>query len=156
MCSICKCSTRRKTLFEVFSSLTFEIYSRNAYKGICSILKCSTCRKMLFGSVFLINFWNLLWKCKLRHMQHLQMFNMSKNAFWQCFHHQLSKYTVEKQIIAYAIVTNVKYAGKRYLAVFSMSNLEIYSWTQMKTYTVFANVQLPKTSSYLAAFSKSY
>ena len=45
-----------KRVFAVFSSSSFEIYSRNANTGISSIRKCSTCRKTRFCTVFIINF----------------------------------------------------------------------------------------------------
>ena len=56
-----------------------------------------------------------------------QMFKMPKNAFLECFHHQVLKSTLETQIKAYAAVANEKHAEKRVFAVFSSSCFEIYS-----------------------------
>ena len=99
-----------KHYLAVFSNSTFKIYSKKANIGICSIRICSTCRKTLFGSVFIIIYKNLLQKRKYRHMQHSKMFNMIKNAIWQCFHNQLTKSTLESRINAYAAVPNVQHA----------------------------------------------
>ena len=60
-------------------------------------------------------------------MQYSKMFNMLKNAIWQCFHNQLSKSTLETRINAYAAVANVPHAEKRVYALFSSSTFEIYS-----------------------------
>ena len=117
----------KKLYLAVFSSSTFEINSRNAYIGICISRKCSTCRKTHFGSVFIINFRNILQKSKYKHMQHSQMLQIPKKAIWQCFHHQLFKSLLETQIKAHAVVANVKHAEIRYVAVFSSSTFEICS-----------------------------
>ena len=53
--------------------------------------------------------------------------NMPKNAFLQCFHHQLLKSTPETQKKAYAVFTNTQHAEIRVFALFSSSTLEIYS-----------------------------
>ena len=49
------------------------------------------------------------------------MFNMPKNAIWQCFHHQLLKSDLETKIKAYAAFANIDPREKGYMAVFSSS-----------------------------------
>ena len=52
-------------------------------------------------------------------MQQSQMFNMPKNAFLHCFHHQFSKFALETQIKAYVVVASVEHAEKsRFCSVF--------------------------------------
>ena len=51
---------RKKRYLALFSESTYEIYSRNAFKGICRSRNCLSSPKTLFGDVFKVNLWNLL------------------------------------------------------------------------------------------------
>ena len=75
-------------------------------------------------------------------MQRSQLFNMPKNAFLHCFHHQLLKSTLETQIKAYAVVASVQHAEKtRFCTVIIINFLKTALETQMKAYAVSANAQ---------------
>ena len=80
------------------------------------------------------------------------MFNMLKNAFLLCFHHQVLKSTLETQIMAYAGVANVQHAENAIWLCFHHQHLKSTLETQVKAYAALANVKHAE-KRYLAVFS---
>ena len=79
------------------------------------------------------------------------MFNMPKNAIWQCFHYQLLKSALETQIEAYAAFWNVQ-QEENAIWLYSNHLLKSALETQIKENVAFANVQHAE-KRYLAVFS---
>ena len=73
-------------------------------------------------------------------MQLSEMFNMLKNAFLQCFHHQVLKSTLETQIKAYAVVANAQHAENAFLHCFHHQILKTAFETQINAYAAVAIV----------------
>ena len=74
-------------------------------------------------------------------MQKSKMFNMPKNAFFHCFHHQFPKFALETQIRHMQQLQVFNMPKKLVFAQFLSSIFENCSRNANKAYAAFANVQ---------------
>ena len=140
----------------VFSSSTFEIYSKNANEGISSICKCSTAQNKLFGSVFKVNLRNLLQKKKAYAV--VANIQLPKKHYLDVFSNLA--YEIYSKKANKGICSCIKFPtsptkiSKMLFVVFSSQILKSTLETQIKACAVVANVQHAE-KRHLAVFSSS-